>query len=128
MSGQWIEQTGIILFTEQYMKCVAFYRDVIGLEILFSKDSLTCFQFGSGYLMVESGGVASQHEKTFAQNAVTLRLNVKDVMQCAELLRQRGAEVKVNEWDWGTTGLLLDPDGNRVELKNHHDGFFAPAP
>lgn len=126
MTEHWAEQTGLILFTENYEDCVRFYRDVVELDILFAKDSLTCFSFGTSYLMVETDGVAVAGEKSFAQNAVTLRLNVKDVAERADLLRQRGADVTIHQWDWGVTGLFLDPDGNRVELKDHAGGFVQP--
>ena len=29
--------------------------------------------------------------------------------------------------NWGVTGHFFDPDGNRCELEDHGDGFFAPA-
>jgi lactoylglutathione lyase len=34
--------------------------------------------------------------------------------------------VKVDSFEWGTIGAFVDPDGNRCELRNHFDGFFAP--
>lgn len=127
MKKHWAEQTGLILFTENYEACVQFYCDLVGLEIMYAKPGLTCFSFGTSYLMVESDGVASASEKSFAQNAVTLRFNVKDVAECAAMLKERGADIQVHHWSWGVTALFLDPDGNRVELKDHFDGSFAKS-
>lgn len=126
--GEWFEQPGLILFTENYEACLGFYRDTLGLNQVYQKRGLTVLQFGSAYLMVETSGVASTGMKSHAQNPVTLRFNVADVESTAEMLRGRGVEVAVHHWDWGITGLMLDADGNRVELKDHFDGYFAPAP
>jgi lactoylglutathione lyase len=123
----WYERTGLILFTQNYEECLAFYRDTLGLEQIFQKESLTTLRFGTGYLMIETDGVAQPAEKSFAQNPVTIRFNVADVEKTAEMLRRKGVEVTVHYWNWGVTGLMIDPDGNRVELKDHFDGYHARA-
>ena len=46
-------RTGIILYTINYQKCVKFYQDILELNVLFKTETLTCFEFGSAYLMVE---------------------------------------------------------------------------
>ena len=122
----WFEQPGLILFTENYQDCVAFYREMLELEVFADKGNLTVFAFGSGYLMVEDGGVAVPSGKSRAQTSVTLRFNVADVESTATRLRNRGVSVKVDSFEWGTIGAFVDPDGNRCELRNHFDGFFAP--
>ncbi|WP_369688918.1 VOC family protein [Bacillus sp. FJAT-26390] len=30
----------------------------------------------------------------------------------------RGVQVKVESFDWGTIGIVIDPEGNRIELKD----------
>ena len=123
---EWIEQPGLLLFTEHYDACVHFYRDVLGFEVFAEKPSLVVFRFGSGYLMVEGNGVAAPGGKSRAQSPVTMRLNVADVAAVATRLGAEGVPVKVESFAWGTIGSFLDPDGNRLELRNHFDGFFAP--
>ncbi|MDR3472880.1 MAG: VOC family protein [Devosia sp.] len=122
----WIAQPGLMLFTENYAACVAFYRDTLGLPVLFDKGYLVTLGFGSGYIMIEKEGVAVPGGKSRAQSPVTLRFNVEDVEAAAAMLQSRGVEVDVRHWDWGITGAFLDPDGNYCELKDQHDGFFAP--
>ncbi len=107
----------MILFTQNYQACVKFYGQTLGLRQLEQKDGLTKFAFGQSYLLVEIGGVARGREERRDENAVTLRLDVADVDAAAERLRGRGVEVTIRHWDWGITGTMLDPDGNRVELK-----------
>lgn len=127
MSAAWFEQPGLILFTERYEQCVGFYRDTLGLPVIFDKGHLIALSFGSAYLMIETDGHARAGGKPRSENPVTLRFNVTDVAQAAASLRQRGVDVEVHQWDWGTTGSFLDPDGNRCELKDHRDGYFAPV-
>lgn len=120
---------GIILFTERYNECVAFYRDTLGLPVWFEKPGLVCLHFGNGYLMVETGGFANQDTPTQAksvnQNPTKLRFNVKDVETAAHLLESKGVKVEIKVFDWGTTGTFLDPDGNLCALKDADDPFFA---
>ena len=125
--ADWIEQTGLVLFVEDYASCVKFYRETLGLSVFADRSFLTVFRFGSGYLMVEPNGVAGTSPKSRAQSAVTLRFNVADVEREAARLRSLGTAVSVEQFEWGTVGKFVDPDGNRCELRNHFDGFFAPV-
>lgn len=113
-----IEQTGIILFVENYEPCVGFYRDCLSLPVVHVQETLTTFALGAAYLMVERGGVACHGEKSRAQNSTILRFNVLDVHSAAMELRERGVSVEIHAFDWGVIGVFLDPDGNRCELKN----------
>lgn len=119
---------GIILGTERFEDCLAFYRDTLGLPVWFEKPEsrLACLRFGSGYLMIETGGVArSTGRKTQSENPAMLRFNVDDVEAVADWLRAKGVEVVVRRYDWGIVGTFLDPDGNACELKDAGDAYFA---
>ena len=48
-----LARSGFILYVQKYRECVDFYRDIVGLEPMFSTADLTCFAFGDAYLMVE---------------------------------------------------------------------------
>lgn len=124
----WFEQAGIIVFTENYDACVAFYGQTLGLEQVNQLEGLTTFAFGAAYLMIESGGVASGHEKTRAENPTIIRFNVTDVEATAEMLCGRGVAVEIRHWNWGITGKMLDPDGNRVQLKNQTNEYSSHPP
>lgn len=116
---------GLILGTERFDDCVAFYRDILGLPVWFEKDGLVCLRFGSGYLMIETGGHAVEGRKSNRMNPTMLRFNVADVRACAETLRTQGVAVEVTQYEWGLVGTFLDPDGNVCELKDAGDPFFA---
>ncbi len=125
MSLPGLRTHGIILCTERFEDCVRFYRDTVGLPVWFEKPGLVCLRFGDGYLMVEGGGVARDGRKSRAENPTMLRFNVDDVRAAAAWLRGRGVPVEVRDFDWGTVGTFIDPDGNACELKDAGDPFFA---
>jgi lactoylglutathione lyase len=120
-----IKTCGIILGTENFDDCVHFYRDIIGLPVWYVKTQLVCLRFGDGYLMIETGGVANEGEKTNNQNPTMLRFNVEDVETAAQALRAEGVAVEVTTYDWGKVGTFADPDGNKCELKNADDPYFT---
>ncbi|HTC20713.1 MAG TPA: VOC family protein [bacterium] len=105
-----IQETGIILLVKNYQKCVHFYSEKLGLPVRKQKPHLTNFNFGGGYLLIES----SPKKQGWKNGA--LRINVPDVTKAAQALRQRGLKVLVYEADWGVIGRLFDPDGNQIEL------------
>lgn len=115
------ERFGLILHTERYEACVAFYRDTMGLRMEFQKNEpgqvLTILEFGAAYLMIEPGGVASEGPKTDGQNPVVLRLNVADIDKTATALRGAGVALEVERHDWGAIADFSDPDGNRCQLR-----------
>lgn len=112
-----VTQHGIILFTSKYQACVDFYRNIMGLEVAYSKDTLTCFRLGSAYLMVETGGIASDQEKGRTQSSTVLRFDVLNLDAAADTLESHGIAVERLAFDWGRIGVFIDPDGNRCELK-----------
>ncbi len=124
------ERTGLILCTEKYDECVAFYSDVLDLPITGAVDDehskLTVLSLGvNTYLMIETGGIAISSGKNAAQNPVWLRFNVKSVDDSAQELLEKGVEVKIRREIWGTVGEFLDPDGNICSLREEpSDGQF----
>jgi lactoylglutathione lyase len=119
--AQLTAHSGIILKTERFSDCVQFYRDLLGFPVWFAKDGLCCLRFGSGYLMVETGRVAGEAEKTVATNPTVLRFHVPDLGVAAETLRRAGVPVAELQFDWGSIGAFVDPDGNPCELAEAWD-------
>ena len=116
-------RTGVILCTENYRQCVAFYTGVLGLHVMFSLDNehsrLTCCDMGNeNYLMIEQGGTAVAGRKTYAQNPVWLRFNVDDVDEVAAELAQKDVAVDLRREPWGTVADFVDPDGNVCSLRD----------
>jgi lactoylglutathione lyase len=117
-----IARTGIILNTENFAACVAFYRDQLGLKELFRKsedgDQLCCLEFGGAYLMIETGGSARPQGKSLQECPMKLRLNVQSLEETKRVLNDRGITAEIITFDWGATINLFDPDGNRVGIRD----------
>ncbi len=117
-----VERVGIILFTRNYVECVKFYTETLGLPIMYEKDipdsKLTCCDFGGAYLMIEADGPEPAPEKSIEQNPTKLRFNVKDVEQAAAELRQKGLVLEAEHYSWGTIANFTDPDGNLCSLRD----------
>ncbi len=121
------ERTGVILCTEKYDECVAFYSDILSLPILEVLDDehskLTVLSFGKNtYLMVETGGKAIPSGKNLNQNPVWLRFNVKNVEGASQELLEKGINVKIRREIWGTVGDFMDPDGNICSFREEPSG------
>jgi lactoylglutathione lyase len=117
-----IARYGIILNTENFEECVAFYRDLFGLRQLFEKQEvgfkLTCLEYGHGYLMVEQGGKAKNGVKSPTEGSFKLRFNVEDLEAALAEIRAWGIQAEIQESSWGRTINISDPDGNRVGVRD----------
>ena len=112
--AEFTAQFGFILFVEKFHECEKFYAEMIGLRILYRAKLVTRFEFGNGYLMLE--GEDGDSRKA-ARGSFVIRFNVKDLIGAASYLEQRGVEVVIHHFDWGSIAGFTDPDGNRCELK-----------
>ena len=110
-------RTGVILYVEDYPACRDFYRDIVGLPVLFDTPELTCFAFGDAYLMVERDD-ADAEPAAREHHATCLRLNVPDVRAHADRLAALGVAVEVQEHAWGTVARFTDPAGNLCAFKD----------
>ncbi|RDH44753.1 VOC family protein [Zooshikella ganghwensis] len=117
-----IERYGIILNTENYDECVAFYRELFGLPLMFEKVDgdfrLTCLALGTAYLMIETEGVAKREGKSVEESATKLRLNVKDIQTALDNVRAYDANASIVEHAWGLVINIVDPDGNHVSIRD----------
>ena len=112
------DRTGIVLYTIEYKKCIDFYQNVIELKEIFATESLTCFEFGNSYLMVEIDdefdGTIPGHERI----RTCLRMNVPNVKRLADKLIAKNIRVDYQEHSWGTVAKFFDPDGNLCAFKD----------
>lgn len=113
-----IRETGIVLFCENYELALTFYAEQLGMKIRKCGEHLTILDFGGSYLMLEVNGVASDKEKSRAQNPTVIRFNVNDFDSAVTELMSRGVKVEVKRFEWGKIGVIIDPEGNRIELKD----------
>lgn len=112
------EKTGIILYTINYKTCVKFYQDILGLKVLFDTESLTCFEFGGSYLMVEIDDEYDKEANFRERTRTCLRMNVPNVKELAIHLESKNINVNYQEFSWGTIAKFYDPDGNLCAFKD----------
>jgi lactoylglutathione lyase len=116
------DRCGIILNTQNYEACVAFYGETLGLpqapDITPDDPEITCFDLGGAYLMIETGGCAQSGTKPIEHCPTKFRFNVEDVESTATSLRESGVDVEVLHYSWGTIAEFCDPDGNRCALRS----------
>ena len=112
------DRTGIILYTVNYQKCVEFYQDILELNVLFKTNTLTCFEFGSAYLMVEIEDENLPESCENNRTRMCLRMNVSNVKDYVRILENNHIEVDYQEHEWGTIAKFLDPDGNLCAFKD----------
>jgi lactoylglutathione lyase len=113
---------GLVLPVADYAGCVAFYRDVLELPVLFALDRddsvLTGFDLAGAYLLVEPGGIAKTPETFPDDTQIRLRFNVADLDAAIAELRGKGVAVERLDHSWGSVGLFRDPDGNLCQLRD----------
>ena len=117
-----IARTGVILNTENYNACVAFYRDLFKLDVISEKEEdngfkLTCLSFGDSYLLVETEGFAKTSGKSIKENCTKLRFNVIDLESALAIIKAYGIDAEITKNSWGNTINIHDPDGNRVGIR-----------
>ena len=114
-----VHQSGFILYTVRYKECVAFYQEILGLKILYKKETLTCFDFYGSYLMVEiddESGEISSHAPE--RDRACMRLNVENVKDACKVLDEHAIPYQYGEFEWGTVAKFRDPDGNLIGFRS----------
>ncbi len=117
------------LYANDYDTCLQFYRDILGLEVVFTSevDRYVELTNGATKLTVMCRGklkeyFGKQTSVSFGQkdDAIALSFGVKDIDEALEYLKSKNVEIVSSPWnfaDWGVKlALVRDPEGNLVEL------------
>ena len=107
-----LDRTGIILYTIEYKKCVEFYQNTLELTKMFETESLTCFEFGKSYLMVELDKEYDGTETKSERIKTCLRMNISNVKNLADKQTKKNVKVDYQEQSCGTNDKFFDRDGN----------------
>lgn len=118
-------ETGLILYVAKYEECVKFYKEIIGLEELYKKETLTCFEFKGSYLMVEKDYEKEINETEIRERDNTcLRINVRDVKKACEKLEKNAIEYNYNKFEWGEIAKFRDPDRNLIGFRSAKEHLY----
>ena len=105
--------------SEDLSRSVAFYRDVLGLDLTVHMPDRRFAEFDTGNVTINVA-VYSEMGMTFAPNPNPLALRVPDVAAAREDLEAKGVEFTGPVVDTGVCHMAFfkDPDGNALML--HH--------
>ena len=117
---------GALIFVEDIEAEVPFYRDVVGLRLLYRTPRFVRFDATQGTsLALIAGGQASPEPKDFRKTGIVPEVIVDNL----ELAVQRldGADVRrepIVRTAWGQFCLFWDPEGNTLQF--YESAFVRP--
>ncbi len=118
----------VVLFVHDFQKCLAFYRDIVGLEVVQLESRFAAFKMqdqdfaiiemseASEMVKVPMDAFEPQSGKT---DRVLLCTRVENVDDAYEALNAKGVEFTMPPTDqyWGLrTAFFKDPEGNLWEI------------
>jgi catechol 2,3-dioxygenase-like lactoylglutathione lyase family enzyme len=117
---------GALIFVEDIEAELAFYRDVIGLRLLYRTPRFVRFDATQGTsLSLIAGGFASAEPKDFRRGGVVPEIIVDNLRLAMQ--RIEGAGVRHEEvvrTAWGQFCFLWDPEGNPLQF--YESAFIRP--
>lgn len=109
------DKFGVVMVVVSDMtRSVAFYRDVLGLQLRYETPYWSEFEVGGVTLGLHPAG---DHLPVNPQGGVSFGFYVSDIAQTLAELTARGAQVvRKQEEDFGTLAILADPDGYGIQV------------
>jgi catechol 2,3-dioxygenase-like lactoylglutathione lyase family enzyme len=117
---------GALIFVEDIEAGVQFYRDVLGLRLLYRTPRFVRFDATQGTsISLVAGGVASAAPKDYRRHGVVPELIVDDL----ELAMRRLSAANVRHEPvvrtaWGQFSFCWDPEGNPLQL--YESAYIRP--
>ncbi len=105
----------IMVVVSDMERSVAFYRDVVGLKLLFNQDNWS--QFDAGNILV---GLHPEGDevKVSPTTGCTFGIYVNDIQKCVNEIKRRGGKIEVEprREPFGLWALLKDPDRYGIQI------------
>jgi catechol 2,3-dioxygenase-like lactoylglutathione lyase family enzyme len=117
---------GALIFVEDIEREVAFYRDVIGLRLLYRTPRFVRFDATEGTsLALIAGGEASAEPKDYRRGGVVPEVIVDNLALALRRLEMAGVRHEaVIRTAWGQFCFLWDPEGNPLQF--YESAFVRP--
>jgi predicted enzyme related to lactoylglutathione lyase len=109
-----------IFYTNNIAEITSFYRDFLGWRLEFQDgDRFASFIFDNRARL----GIKKADAQREIPGAQTIIVSVQGIDKLDEELKRRGARYykKIENYDWGRSFSVLDPDGNKIEFLDEHD-------
>ncbi len=114
---------GLVMIVVKNMdRSVAFYRDVVGLKLLFHQDNWSQFDAGRIILGLHPEG---DEVKVSPTTGCTLGIYVDDITKATSELKRRGGRIEIEPRNepFGRWALLKDPDGYNLQIVELKSGY-----
>jgi catechol 2,3-dioxygenase-like lactoylglutathione lyase family enzyme len=117
---------GALIFVENAEEELSFYRDIIGLRLLYRTKTFLRFDATQGTsLSLISGGHASAEPKDYRQGGVVPELIVDNLALAIRRLDAAGVRhEQVVRTEYGSFCFLWDPEGNPLQF--YESAFTRP--
>jgi catechol 2,3-dioxygenase-like lactoylglutathione lyase family enzyme len=117
---------GALIFVEDIEAEVLFYRDVVGLRLLYRTPKFVRFDAAQGTsISLIAGGHASAEPKDFRRGGVVPELIVDNLVLAMRRLQSAGVRhEEVVQTAFGQFCFLWDPEGNPLQF--YESAFVRP--
>lgn len=118
-----IGKLGLIMIVVKDMeRSVAFYRDVLGLNLLFKQGNWSQFDAGNILIGLHPEG---EEVKVSPTSGMSFGIYVDDIMKSASEIKRRGGQfgIEPRPEPFGRWALLRDPDGYGIQIIEMGRGF-----
>lgn len=112
-----LKTANFILYCANWEGAVAFYRDGLGLPILFANDWFVEFSLNAG-ARLSVADEARASVRTVSGAGVTMALEVEDIAAARASAQEKGLSPgPIQHHPWGARVFyLFDPEGHRIEF------------
>ncbi|OQY39482.1 MAG: hypothetical protein B6226_01780 [Candidatus Cloacimonetes bacterium 4572_65] len=111
-----IKKSNSIVYCKKFQETVSFYKDLIGLEVTFSKSWFVEFKLTeSSFISIVDENRATI--KSCSGKGITISLNVENIYHERELFIEKGINPTALKEIWGSLHFFVhDPEGTRIEF------------
>ena len=117
---------GALIFVEDIEAQVLFYRDILGLRLLYRTPRFVRFDATQGTsISLVAGGFASDRPKDYRRHGVVPELIVDDLeLAMARLAAADARHEPLVKTAWGQFAFFWDPEGNPLQL--YESAYIRP--
>lgn len=117
---------GALVYVEDLERSMRFYRDVLGLRLLYRTPRFVRFDATEGTsIALLAGGRASLVPKDYRAGGVVPEIIVDDLPRAVNRVELGGARHEpVVTTAWGRFAIIFDPEGNALQL--YESAFVRP--
>lgn len=117
---------GALIYVQDIDASLRFYRDVVGLRLLYRTPRFVRFDATEGTsIALVDGGRASPEPKDYRAGGVVPEIIVDDLAYAVRRIEGGGARHEpVVQTSWGSFCIFFDPEGNALQF--YQSAFVRP--